>query len=335
MRVIVTEGVAAQFGDELRTAAPGADFILLRNDGAWEGDAATAEAAYLSVDSLVSGSAEVFERDFAKFAALRWVHTFSIGLDWPIFRTVFEAGVTLTNGAGTQSQPIAQYVILMMLYHAKGMANWLANQQEHRWQRFASQELTGKTVALYGVGGIGSEVAKICKAMGMEVVGLRRRQEPVPFVDELLPPEKVNELCARADYLVICAPYTAATRGVIGREQFALMKPTAVLINVARGPLVEEGALVGALRDNRIAGAALDVFDQEPLPADHPLWDLPNVVISPHMSPSSPLHIVRGTRLFIENLRRYVVGEALLNRITNPEDVGAGVEGGEVPLRRI
>lgn len=334
MRVIVTEGVAAQFGDELRAAAPGVELVLLRDNGAWEGDPATADCAYLSVDSLVAGSAEVFERDVAKLSGLRWVHTFSIGLDWPVFRTIFNAGLTLTNGAGTQSEPISQYVVLMMLYHAKGMANWLHNQKEHRWQRFASQELTGQTVALFGVGGIGGEVAKVCKAMGMQVIGLRRRPEPVPFVDELLPPEKVNDLCARADYLVICAPYTASTRGVIGAEQFALMKPSAFLINVARGPLVNEAAMVEALRSNRIAGAALDVFDTEPLPAEHPLWDLPNVIISPHMSPSSPLHIVRGTRLFVENVRRYAAGEPLLNQITDPADVGAGAEGGEVPLRR-
>ena len=222
--------------------------------------------------------------------------------------------------------PIAQYVLLMMLHHVKGMTAWERAQARREWVRSPSDELTGKTVALLGVGGIGAEVARLAKALGMRVVGLRRRPEPVEHVDELLPPGKEDELCAQADFLVICAPLTHATKGIIGAAELARMKPTAYLINVARGPIVQERALIEALRAGRIAGAALDVFEIEPLPPDHELWALPNVVITPHCAPASPMHIVRGTELFIENLRRYTAGRPLLN-VVDPAEVGAAAEG--------
>src|SRR5262249_5778634 len=145
-------------------AGPDLAIVRLMNDGTWDGDPATAEAAYISVDSLVAGSVDALERDLAKLTALRWVHTFSIGLDLPLYGVMLDRGITLTNGAGTQGPPIAQYVVLMMLFHAKGMARWLENQQTHRWARHQSEELTGKTVGLFGVGGIGAEVAKVTKA---------------------------------------------------------------------------------------------------------------------------------------------------------------------------
>ncbi len=321
MKVIVSEAVAAQFRAELEAAAPGVQIVTLRADGSWSGEPAEAQAAYISVDTLVTGAVDRLARDLPALAALRWVHTFSIGLDHPHYQRIVDRGLTLTNGAGTQSAPISQYVLLMMLYHVKNMRGWQEAQAKHEWRRGPSDELTGKTVCLFGVGGIGGEVARLAKALGMRVVGLRRSQAPTAYVDELLPPERTGDLCAQADYLVICAPLTRATRGAIGAAELARMKPSAFLINVARGPLVDEAALVTALRERRIAGAALDVFNEEPLPAGHPLWDLPNVIITPHMSPASPLHIVRGTRLFIDNLGRYVRGEPLRN-IVSAEDVG-------------
>jgi phosphoglycerate dehydrogenase-like enzyme len=323
LKLIVTDVVARDFGERLRAAAPGCDFITLNADGSWGGDPAEAEAGYVSVDSLVAGSIRTLVRDLPRMRALRWVHTFSIGVDDPAFRRIVEHGIRLTNGAGTQSMPIAQYVLLMMLHHVKGMAAWERNQARREWRRSPSDELTGKTVALVGVGGIGSEVARLAKALRMRVVGLRRRTEPVEHVDELYPPEKAGDLCAAADFLVICAPLTRTTRGMIGAAELARMKPTAYLINVARGPLVDEPALVATLREGRIAGAALDVFETEPLPPEHELWTLPNVIITPHTSPASPMHIVRGTELFLENLSHYVSGRPLLNPV-DPDDTLAG-----------
>jgi phosphoglycerate dehydrogenase-like enzyme len=322
LKLIVTATVAAQFGDLIRDADPGAEVVTI-SPGGWSGGPAGAEAAYVSVDSLIDGSVQLLIEELPRLSRLRWVHTFSIGVDDPSFRLIVDRGITLTNGAGTQSMPMAQYVLLMMLHHVKGMASWERNQAQRQWARSPSDELTGKTVALLGLGGIGAEVARLAKALQMRVVGLRRRPDPVDNVDELLPADAVGELCARADFLVVCAPLTTATKGIIGAAELARMKPTAYLINVARGPLIVESALVETLRGRRIAGAALDVFDVEPLPPDHELWSLPNVVITPHTSPASPMHLVRGTHLFVENLRRCVDGKPLLN-IVDPADVGAG-----------
>jgi phosphoglycerate dehydrogenase-like enzyme len=319
VKLIVTAGVAERFGDRIRAAAPGAEIVATAPSG-WQGDPTGADLAYVSVDGFVDGSVWRFVESL-NVLPLKWVHTFSIGLDDPVFRTIVDRGITLTNGVGTQSQPIAQHVLLMMLHHVKGMANWERNKALHRWERTPSDELTGKTVCLLGLGGIGAEVAKVAKVLGMRVIGLRRRPDPVPDVDELLPADAVGELCARADFLVICAPLTRRTKGIVGPAELSRMKPSGYVINVARGPLIQEAALIAALKEGRIAGAALDVFDQEPLPEDHPLWDLPNVVITPHQAPSSPLHLVRGTELFIENLRRYAAGEPLMN-VVDPDEVG-------------
>jgi phosphoglycerate dehydrogenase-like enzyme len=238
-----------------------------------------------------------------------------------MYRPIVERGITFTNGAGSQSIPIAQYILLMMLHHAKRMDLWERSQARRAWEHAPCDELTGKTVALFGLGGIGQEVARLAKAFRMNVIGLRRRPDPVEHVDELLPPDAAGDLCARADFLVICAPLTRATRGAIGAAELARLRPSAYLINVARGPIVDEDALLHVLQARRIAGAALDVFSVEPLPQDHPFWTLPNVVITPHTSPSSPLHIHRGTELFLDNLRRYARGEPLLN-LVDPADAG-------------
>lgn len=324
MKLFVTDVVARQFGEQIRAAAPAAELVTLNADSTWGGDPTEAEAGYMSVDCLISGAVGRLLADLPRMEKLRWVHTFSIGVDDPAYRLIVDRGITMTNGAGTQSIPIAQYVLLMMLHHIKGMANWERQQARREWSRSPSDELTGKTVALFGIGGIGSEVARLAKALRMRVIGLRRTPGPVEYVDKVLPPEELGELCALADFLVICAPLTSATKGAIGAAELARMKPTAYLINVARGPLVQEAALVETLREGRIAGAALDVFEREPLPADHELWVLPNVTITPHTSPASPMHIVRGTEMFVENLALYAAGRPLLN-IVDPADVGAGL----------
>ena len=321
MRLIVTPYIAATYADAIRATAPGVELVTLDERADWNGDPADAEAAYLSFDMYPSGVVGRLLAALPRLAALRWVHTYSVGVDHPMYLPLVERGITFTNGAGSQSIPIAQHVLLMMLHHARRMDVWERAKQARTWTHALSEELTGKTVALFGLGGIGQEVARLAKAFRMRVIGLRRRPEPVEHVDEILPAGAVGELCARADYLVICAPLTRATRGAIGVAELTRMKPTAYLINVARGAIVDERALLAALREDRIAGAALDVFETEPLPPDHEFWALPNVVITPHTAPASPLHIARGTELFLENLRRYAAGEPLRN-LVNPDEVG-------------
>ncbi|MGH2584547.1 MAG: D-2-hydroxyacid dehydrogenase [Dehalococcoidia bacterium] len=321
MKLILTPHIAETYAAALRDVAPGLEVVTVDDGHAWHGDPSDAEAAYLSFDMYPSGVVNTVLEALPQLPGLRWIHTYSIGVDHPMYLPIVERGLTFTNGATSQSIPIAQHILLMMLHHAKRMDVWERAQARREWTHAPSAELTGKTVALFGLGGIGQEVARLAKAFRMRVIGLRRRPEPVADVDEILPPDAVGELCAQADFLVICAPLTRTTRGAIGAAEIARMRPSAYLINVARGPIVDEAALVSALREGRIAGAALDVFEVEPLPAEHELWSLLNVIITPHTAPASPLHIHRGTELFLENLRRYTAGDPLLN-IVDPADVG-------------
>jgi phosphoglycerate dehydrogenase-like enzyme len=194
-------------------------------------------------------------------------------------------------------------------------------QQKHIWgqeilweEHVAPAEVAGATLGLVGLGSIGRNVAKRAAALGMQVLSVREHanSEKPEFVGEVLPSSKLNEMLGRADYVVLAAPVTAATRGMIGREQISRMKPEGYLINVGRGPLVDEPALIEALRERKIAGAALDVFDQEPLPSDSPLWDLDNVLITPHTAGMTTKLWERHYTLFSENLRRFIKGEPLL-----------------------
>jgi phosphoglycerate dehydrogenase-like enzyme len=321
MRLVVSSQIATMNGRDIKQVMPAVGLVTIGDDHVWHGDPSDVVAAYLSFDMYPSRVVSTVLAAIDRMPKLRWIHTYSIGVDHPMYRPIVERDITFTNGAGSQSIPIAQHILLMMLHHAKRMDVWEKAQADRAWRHAPSDELTDKTVALFGLGGIGGEVARLAKAFRMRVIGLRRRSEPVSNVDELFSSGEAGRLCAEADYLVICAPLTRATRGAIGAAELAMMKPSAYLINVARGPIVDESALVHALREGRIAGASLDVFEVEPLPADHPLWTLPNVVITPHTAPASPWHIRRGTELFLENLRRFGEGKDLLN-VVDAEDVG-------------
>jgi phosphoglycerate dehydrogenase-like enzyme len=313
MHILISELLADQYGGRMRAVAPGVAFVRLCGDRTLEGDITRVEAACLSTDVFERGLHGVMLQSFERMPALRWFHGAFVGMDHPIFREIAGRGVTITNSPGVSAQPIAQYVLAMMLRHAKNIPAWEQAQRERAWRRVESDELTGKTVALIGLGGIGVEVARLAHAFEMRVIGMRRRPEMPANVDALFTPERLHDMLAQADYLVLAAPLTAETRGLIDADALAAMKPTAYLINVARGQLVVESALIDVLRAGKIAGAALDVFDQEPLPADSPFWSMENVIVTPHNSATSPRLFDRGALVFIDNLRRYAAGEPLEN----------------------
>lgn len=256
---------------------------------------------------------ETFLRLISETPNLRWVHTISAGVDHVLFPELIEADIVLTNASGVFNVPIAETVIAYMLAVAKRLPEFFAQQQAHRWQVLGLQELRGRTVGVLGLGQIGSEIARLSRALGMSVLGLRQHPRPSEHAHEVLPPERLRDLLARSDFVVITLPLTRQTERLIGSAELAAMKPGAWLINVARGGIVDEEALIEALKEQRIGGACLDVFAEEPLPADSPLWEMPNVIITPHNSWSSPLLHEREAELFLENLRRYVQGEPLLN----------------------
>ena len=247
---------------------------------------------------------------------LRWYHTPAAGvdrlLDIPDFRA---RGIILTNNSGSYDVQIAEHVLAFIFGAAKRLHLYRDQQARREWRDQEHDELRDQTVVVYGAGSIGGEVVRLASAVGMRVIAVRRSGGPLPGASRVVTPERLAEVSALADHLVIAAPLTPATRGAVSREVIARMKPTAWIVNIARGPIVDEAALAEALASGRLGGAALDTFTKEPLPADSPLWALPNVVITPHTSNSSPKVRERTLALFVENVRRYKAGEPLLNRV--------------------
>ncbi len=254
-------------------------------------------------------------------ARLRWAHTGSAGVAAALFPEMLASDVILTNSAGVMGPPIAETVIAMALYFARGFDLALASARERRWLKDAIyeptspvRELGGATMGIVGFGGVGRDVGARAHALGMRVLATKRVPAPAPSGVELLLGEAgLERLLQESDYVALTVPGTRATRTLIGREQLALMRPQAVLINIARGSIVDEPALIEALSAGRLRGAGLDVFAREPLAADSPLWQLPNVLVTPHVSAVSPHYWRREVDLIVENLRRYLSEEPLLN----------------------
>jgi phosphoglycerate dehydrogenase-like enzyme len=251
---------------------------------------------------------------------LRWIQSSSAGIGQFIRGAGYDRrlpNTIFTTGSGVHARPLADFCLMSMLVFAKGLNRIIANQRRKHWERYAGSELGGRTLGIVGVGKIGVEVARLAQAMGMTVLGVKRTVTGIDpaalHLDELYPPDRLHDLLRRAEYLVLITPHTDETEHMIGAAELALLPAGAVLINIGRGALIDEPALIAALQSGRLGGAALDVFDTEPLPQDSPLWDMPNVLVSPHSGSTSDHENERLTELFCENLRRFLAGEPLLN----------------------
>ncbi len=246
---------------------------------------------------------------------LKWIHTVAAGVDNLLYPSVVEGRVVLTSSVGIHTVVLPEYVMALVLAFAKRLHRAIRNQAAHRWDRSGTvgEELDGKTLGVLGLGAIGRALAARASAFGMRVIGTKRTPELVLHVEQVYPPEGTDEVLRQADFVAVVLPLTPATRGLIDARALGLMKATAVLINVGRGAVVNEAALVEALRAGRIAGAGLDVFEREPLPADSPLYDMENVIVTPHVSGASPTYFDRAIPLFCENLRRFLAGQSLAN----------------------
>jgi phosphoglycerate dehydrogenase-like enzyme len=247
---------------------------------------------------------------------LKWIQLTSAGADRLLNSGFVEQGITVTTVSGLHAIPIGEFIIGAMLQWAKGAPRTMRAQLKHEWTRFAPTELHGKTVGIVGIGHIGAEAARLAKAFGCRVLATKRSataRSSTPYADEILPASELPRLLAESDYVVLCVPLTTDTRGLIGERELRMMKPTACLINIARGPVIVEEALIEALRQGWIAGAALDVFEKEPLPADSPLWDFENVILTPHISGGTENYNRRATEIFARNLGHYLSGEPLEN----------------------
>ena len=224
--------------------------------------------------------------------------------------------VAITTASGVHAGPLAEFCMFGILAFTKSLPRMLEDKKQQRWERYPARELRDRTLLVIGLGKIGIEVARLAKSFGMHTVGLKRHpNEEVPHVDEVRPQESLKEVVPDADAVVVTLPLTEETRGMVSREVIDSMKPECIFVNVGRGGVVDEAALAEALEEQRIAGAALDVFQEEPLPSESPLWKLPNVLLSPHTAALSEAENRRIVELFQENLSLYLDGEELMNRV--------------------
>jgi phosphoglycerate dehydrogenase-like enzyme len=247
---------------------------------------------------------------------LRWIQSSSSGVgDWIRRLNLVETPIVVTNAAGMHARPLAEYVVFAMLYFARRWPRMAAEQRAHHWERCAIDTLEGKTLGLIGLGNVGQMVARLARPFGVRVIGIRRSNTAVDGVDQVYPATELTHVLRQSDYVVLSVPSSAETVGMIGGAQLAELKPDAILINIARGALVDEPALIDALRGGRLGGAALDVVSREPLSADSPLWDLPNVLVTPHSMSTATTENEWLTDLFCDNLRRYLKGEPLRNQV--------------------
>lgn len=308
MQLIVAEHVADAVQRRVSALGLPVDIMVVTDDGQMAGEVEHA-TAYFRAFMSGKGYAHVL----AAAPQLRWIHTASAGVDGLLSDELVRRGITLTNSAGVHAIPIAEWVLHALLMVVKQGRELLAAQAEQRWSDVSFEELSGKTMLIYGAGGIGTEIARRAAAFDMRLWGVNRSGRAVPHFERVVNDTDWRVLLPQADYLVLAAPHTPATHHVIGAAELELLPKHAWLVNVARGALVDEPALIAALNAGSVAGAALDTFEQEPLPSSNPLWTFPNVLISPHRSGSSPRSTERVVDCFIDNLQRFIADDELQN----------------------
>jgi len=251
---------------------------------------------------------------------LDWMQSPSSGVGQWVKRTGFsDQAILLTTASGIHATPLAEFSMMSMLWFVKDAFRMAEEKERHNWERYAGTTLKGKTVAVIGLGSIGQEVARLSKSFGMQVIGTKRSIDGVDLsslnVERLFPKTDLKPMLSLADFVVICVPHTPETEGLMGEDELASMKPGSVLINIARGIIVDEAALIRALNSGHLSGAALDVQSKEPLPSDSPLWGMPQVLLSPHSGSNVDSENIALVKLFCDNLRRYLDGNPLRNEL--------------------
>jgi len=242
---------------------------------------------------------------------LRWIQSMTVGVDGWLGLPDLPEGVTLTCARGTHRESMPENIVGALLYVAKPYAEAVANQKLRKWVHRTAQPVSGKTLGILGLGAIGQDVARIAAALGMRVIGTRRRAEAVPHVAEVFPPERTREVLAQSDFLLLLLPATPETENLVDAGRLAMMKPGAWLLNFGRGQLIKDEDLISAVKEKRIAGAVLDVYRKEPLPEGHPFWVTEGIIVLPHIGGHHPQRDKVVARLFAENLARYLDGKPL------------------------
>ncbi len=315
---LATVGWAPSYVEKLRDVLGAREFVHTR-------DVAEIEQ-YLEVADVAIVGGDLDAR-FLAAPKLRWVHCDHAGLEKSAKPEVFKRGLLVTSSAGRSAPVLAEHALFFMLAFAFQFTKFMEAQRAHQWG-FPGQDqlrgLYGHTVGILGLGNTGRELAVRCQALGTRVLGYRRKAGEVPGVDRLYSVERgetIEPILRESDYLALALPLSDQTWHIIGAEQLGMMKRSAVIVNMGRGGLIDEPALIAALRKGQIAGAGLDTFEREPLPSESPLWDFPNVLITPHTTPQVPDRTGRSFEIIAENARRYRNGQIDLLNLLRPEDV--------------
>ncbi|CAA9553251.1 MAG: D-3-phosphoglycerate dehydrogenase, partial [uncultured Thermomicrobiales bacterium] len=301
-----------QYLERLRREFPEADVTVVTAPEELRG--ALGEA-----DAIIGGS-PLSPEELAAAKRLRWVQVTSAGVEAWLTPELREHQLVLTNFSGIAAPNIADHVLALLLAFARGLKPLLERQARHEWGEDEAAPSTfepaGQTLGIVGLGDIGEALAEKAHGLGMRVIAVQRHpHEPPPGVERILPSEGLAELLEESDHVVLSLPLTDATEHILGADELRRMRRSAYLFNIGRGGLIDQEALIAALREGRIAGAGLDVTEPEPLPPDSALWDLPNVIITGHTAASTPRHWERGIELLVDNVRRFLAGEELRNTV--------------------
>jgi phosphoglycerate dehydrogenase-like enzyme len=262
-----------------------------------------------------SGALPLFRDVFLICPKLRWVHSRSAGLERSLFPELVASSVPVTNGSGVFSPSLGEFTLAAILYFAKDFRRMIRNQEAGTWSQFDVEMIEGKAVGIVGYGDIGRAIASRARAMKMNVLAVKRHATGPKdgLADAIYDPSRLREMLPLCDYVAVAAPLTSETRGMIGEAEFTVMKKSAVIINVGRGPVIDEAAMIRALKEKRIKGAGLDVFDEEPLPSGHPFYTLENVLLSPHCADHTDEWLNDAMKFFVAQFGRFRKGEPLLN----------------------
>ncbi len=307
---------------ELSEVDPTLEFVLMQPDGSVTRDGQTIpitkarpDIAWLNVGIARAKMTQTYVDLVLRTQSVKWLQTFNTGLDHPFYKDLFAAGLRISN-SNAQAISISEYVLTHVLAHFQNIWQRQAQQQAHHWERVVFREMWRSRWLLVGFGNIGQALARRLRAFECQVIGVRRSAQPHSLADNIITRHQLAEVLPTVDVVVIACTLTQETTGLVDRTFLQQMKPDAVLVNVARGRIIDQVALLDALKAKTIEHAILDVFPQEPLPQDSPLWDMPNVTVTSHTSNSGHNTALRGDLLFLDNLRRYLANEPLLTEVT-------------------
>lgn len=315
-KLIITQTIEQRHLDQIKEMVPDWELVAGKEKEIWQDQLAEAE--------IIVGWRKLMEDYcFSAESKLKWVQTWSAGVDSLPLKEFENHHISLSSANGVHAYPISETILALMLGLTRKIHTYVRNQQEKTWHHAGIKlEMHRKTIGIIGIGAIGKETAKIAKSFGMKILGLRHSGKPEDYVDEMYTTDQLDTVLPKCDYVVVTLPLTKETHRLFGAKQFKSMKSTAFFINIGRGEIVVEEELIGALQNGEIAGAGLDVFEKEPLSTNSPLWDMENVIITPHTSGSTEYYTERVIEdIFIPNLKNYISG---IQPSINPVDFSKG-----------